>query len=67
MSSYYGDRSRDVPSWESLEVGDDDEVVDTSEVSSTLILTPLTTVSICIKRSYPLLCRCLELYADPLP
>ncbi|OCF61269.1 hypothetical protein L486_00916 [Kwoniella mangroviensis CBS 10435] len=31
MSSYYGDRSRDVPSWESLEAPDEDDIVDTSE------------------------------------
>ncbi|WVW86165.1 hypothetical protein I302_108206 [Kwoniella bestiolae CBS 10118] len=31
MTSYYGDRSRDVPSWESLEAADEDDVVDTSE------------------------------------
>ncbi|WRT70242.1 uncharacterized protein IL334_007237 [Kwoniella shivajii] len=33
MASYYGDRSRDVPSWESLEAADDDDIVDTSEYS----------------------------------
>ena len=32
MASYYGDRSRDVPSWESFEAGGDDDVLDTSEV-----------------------------------
>ncbi|WWC91681.1 uncharacterized protein L201_006627 [Kwoniella dendrophila CBS 6074] len=31
MSSYYGDRARDVPSWESWEAADDDDIVDTSE------------------------------------
>ncbi|RSH91860.1 ATP-dependent DNA helicase II subunit 1 [Saitozyma podzolica] len=31
MSSYYGDRSHNVPSWESFEAGDDDDIVDTSE------------------------------------
>jgi ATP-dependent DNA helicase 2 subunit 1 len=33
MSSYYGERSHNVPSWESFEAGDDDDIVDTSEVS----------------------------------
>ena len=32
MSSYYGDRSRDIPSWDAFEAADDDEVVDQSEV-----------------------------------
>ncbi|OCF44617.1 hypothetical protein I317_01504 [Kwoniella heveanensis CBS 569] len=31
MSSYYGDRTRDVPSWESFENADDDDIVDVSE------------------------------------
>ncbi|WVR07687.1 hypothetical protein IAU60_004729 [Kwoniella sp. DSM 27419] len=31
MSSYYGDRGRDVPSWDSFENADDDDVVDISE------------------------------------
>jgi hypothetical protein len=39
MSSYYGDNSRDVPSWESLENGDDDEAVDQSEVRALVRLT----------------------------
>ena len=33
MSSYYGDRGRDVPSWDTFEAGDEDDVVDQSEVS----------------------------------
>lgn len=32
MASYYGDRARDVPSWDSFETGEDDEAVDISEV-----------------------------------
>jgi ATP-dependent DNA helicase 2 subunit 1 len=32
MSSYYGDKSRDIASWESFEAGDDDEALDISEV-----------------------------------
>jgi hypothetical protein len=35
MTSYYGEKSRDVPSWESFEAGDDDEVLDRSEVRPT--------------------------------
>ncbi|ORY33453.1 SPOC like C-terminal domain-containing protein [Naematelia encephala] len=31
MSSYYGDRSQNVPSWDSLEAADEDDVVDSSE------------------------------------
>ncbi|WWC64593.1 uncharacterized protein I303_107204 [Kwoniella dejecticola CBS 10117] len=31
MSSYYGDRARDIASWESLEAADEDDIVDTSE------------------------------------
>ncbi|KAK8853185.1 hypothetical protein IAR55_003887 [Kwoniella newhampshirensis] len=31
MSSYYGDRSRDIPSWDSFDNPDDDDIVDTSE------------------------------------
>ncbi|WVR00189.1 hypothetical protein IAU59_007331 [Kwoniella sp. CBS 9459] len=31
MSSYYGDRSRDVPSWERFENAEDDDIVDVSE------------------------------------
>ncbi|WWD19602.1 hypothetical protein CI109_104064 [Kwoniella shandongensis] len=31
MSSYYGDKSRDIPSWDSFENADDDDIVDTSE------------------------------------
>jgi hypothetical protein len=27
MSSYYGDKPRDIPSWDSLERGDDDELI----------------------------------------
>jgi hypothetical protein len=32
MASYYGDRARDVPSWDSFETGEDDEALDISEV-----------------------------------
>ncbi|KAL7418434.1 ATP-dependent DNA helicase II subunit 1 [Cryptotrichosporon argae] len=31
MASYYGDKSRDIPSWDSIEAGDDDDVLDQSE------------------------------------
>ncbi|WWC72003.1 uncharacterized protein I206_105962 [Kwoniella pini CBS 10737] len=31
MTSYYGDRPRDIPTWESLEAPDEDDLVDTSE------------------------------------
>jgi hypothetical protein len=27
MSSYYGDKPRDVPSWDSLDRGDEDELI----------------------------------------
>jgi hypothetical protein len=27
MTSYYGDRPRDIPSWDSLEGGDDDDLI----------------------------------------
>ena len=37
MTSYYADRNREnVPSWDAFEAGDEDEVVDQSEVSLAL-------------------------------
>jgi hypothetical protein len=33
MSSYYGDKPRDVPSWDSLDRGDEDELI-RSEVNT---------------------------------
>lgn len=38
MSSYYGDRPRDIPSWDSLDRADEDEIV-RSEASPQLIVT----------------------------
>jgi hypothetical protein len=34
MSSYYGGRPGNVPSWDQFEQQDEDDVVDTSEVST---------------------------------
>ena len=35
MSSYYGDKSQNVPSWDTLDAGDENDIVGTTEVSLT--------------------------------
>lgn len=76
MSSYYGDKSRDVPSWESFENADDDDIVDTSEVYFDSITTndhisslaDLTMMAVRVRfsGSHLVLHRCVGDYADSL-
>jgi hypothetical protein len=37
MSSYYGDGARSAPSWDSLDAGYDEDVLDQSEVGDSLM------------------------------
>lgn len=65
MSSYYGDKTRDVPSWDSLDRAEDDDII-RSEVR--LLLPPcqilrlftdwMTTVPICQSGPHLILHRC---------
>lgn len=64
MSSYYGTGTQAVPSWDVLNSGDDDEVVDDSEVSCELSI-QLTSVRLCLPRSRLVLYRCLVVNAAP--
>jgi hypothetical protein len=48
MTSYYGDRPRDIPSWDSLDGGDDDDLI-RSEVGSVSLSKLMSSINMLVE------------------